>query len=199
MHRQNGTPTALLGNLSRFFYLYEYPPIEQISFIPLPADLVLLLAAGTRGQYPFQLEKLPDFINSAYNEITPVPSRDGNTLYFTRVAYPEFNHVIFFWIACGFIPQVPARISTIASLRNIYSELSWEACQLTLCSISRLIRMYGLPKAIRPTSTYLMHIRQEPLNNALPNSIVAITPDPNAFYCINQFSEKGRHDQRFFT
>jgi hypothetical protein len=42
----------------------------------------------------FQLEKLPDNINSPYAEITPVPSRDGRTLYFTRVGHPDFNQTL---------------------------------------------------------------------------------------------------------
>jgi len=36
-----------------------------------------------------------------------------------------------------------------------------------------------------------------PLNNALPNSIVTITPDPNAFYAINQFERNGNMDRGF--
>ncbi|MFZ4783805.1 MAG: hypothetical protein ACOYLC_15935, partial [Armatimonadaceae bacterium] len=36
-----------------------------------------------------------------------------------------------------------------------------------------------------------------PLNNALPNSMVTITPDPNAFYVINQFERNGNMDRGF--
>ena len=43
----------------------------------------------------FMLQKLPDFINSPYAEITPVPGRDGRTLYFTRVGHPDFDHTLF--------------------------------------------------------------------------------------------------------
>ncbi|MEO6757921.1 MAG: hypothetical protein ABIO24_00600, partial [Saprospiraceae bacterium] len=39
----------------------------------------------------FQLEKLPEIINSGFDEITPVLSRDGRTLYFTRVGFPDFE------------------------------------------------------------------------------------------------------------
>ncbi len=36
-----------------------------------------------------------------------------------------------------------------------------------------------------------------PLNNALPNSMVTITPDPHAFYVINQFERNGNMDRGF--
>jgi hypothetical protein len=42
------------------------------------------------------VEKLPEIINSKFDEITPVPSRDGKTLYFTRVGYPDFNRTLIF-------------------------------------------------------------------------------------------------------
>jgi outer membrane protein OmpA-like peptidoglycan-associated protein len=36
-----------------------------------------------------QIEKLPESINSPYNEILPMISADGNTLYFDRIDHPE--------------------------------------------------------------------------------------------------------------
>jgi outer membrane protein OmpA-like peptidoglycan-associated protein len=36
-----------------------------------------------------------------------------------------------------------------------------------------------------------------PLNNALPNSVVTITPDPRAFYVINRFERNGNLDRGF--
>jgi len=134
----------------------------------------------------FELEKLPEFINSAYDEITPVPSRDGNTLYFTRVAYPEFNRYLF--LDSIDLHQKYPQEKYERILRNIYSDLSGKP---------------GPDPATSPfnqdvwiaegdsANFYLLEHPREPLNNALPNSIVCITPDPNAFYCINQFSEKG--------
>ena len=43
------------------------------------------------AQKKYEVEKLNSSINSnAYDEITPVASLDGNTLYFTRVGYPDY-------------------------------------------------------------------------------------------------------------
>jgi hypothetical protein len=41
------------------------------------------------------LEKLNNKINTAkYDEINPVISKDGKTIYFTRVGYPDFNRTL---------------------------------------------------------------------------------------------------------
>ena len=134
----------------------------------------------------FQLEKLPDFINSAYDEITPVPSRDGNTLYFTRVAYPEFNHYLFLDSVDLYKKYPQEKYDRL--LRNIYSDLSGKP--VTDPAASPFNQDVWITEGDSADFFLLMH-PAEPLNNALPNSIVTITPDPNAFYCINQFSEKG--------
>ncbi|MCC6461284.1 MAG: OmpA family protein [Saprospiraceae bacterium] len=134
----------------------------------------------------FQLEKMPEFINSEFDEITPVPSRDGNTLYFTRVAYPEFNRYLF--LDSIDLYQKYPREKYDRILRNIYSELSGKPVQDP--AGSGFNQDVWVAEADSFKFWFLAH-PTEPLNNALPNSIVAITPDPNAFYCINQFSEKG--------
>ena len=155
---------------------------KYYSFL-IPIFFPLLLAAQ---ETYFQLEKLPDFINSAYDEITPVPSRDGNTLYFTRVAYPEFNHYLFLDSVDLYKKYPQDKYERI--LRNIYSELSGKPVQNP--AASSFNQEVWIAEGDSANFYFLMHPK-EPLNNALPNSIVAITPDPNAFYCINQFSEKG--------
>lgn len=140
----------------------------------------------------FQLEKLPDFINSAYDEITPVPSRDGNTLYFTRVAYPEFNRYLFLDSVDLYKKYPPEKYERL--LRNVYSELSGKPVADPAASpFNQDVWIAEGDSA----DFYLLIHPLEPLNNALPNSIVTITPDPNAFYCINQFSEKGDMSKGF--
>lgn len=148
---------------------------------------LLSLSLNTRAQDNlFKIEKLPEFINSAYDEITPVPSRDGNTLYFTRVAYPEFNRYLFL-DSIDLYKKYPAE-KYDRILRNIYSELSGKPVQDPVRSSFN--QDVWITEGDSANFWFLMH-PQEPLNNALPNSIVTITPDPNAFYCINQFSPKG--------
>jgi outer membrane protein OmpA-like peptidoglycan-associated protein len=140
----------------------------------------------------FQLEKLPDFINSAYDEITPVPSRDGNTLFFTRVAYPEFNLYLFL-DSVDLHKKYPTE-KYDRLLRTIYSEL--EGKPVKNPANSTFNQDVWISEGDSANFYFLLHPK-EPLNNALPNSIVAITPDPNAFYCINQFSEKGDMSKGF--
>ncbi|MCK6695543.1 MAG: hypothetical protein L6Q97_25995, partial [Thermoanaerobaculia bacterium] len=134
----------------------------------------------------FKIEKLPEFINSAYDEITPVPSRDGNTLYFTRVAYPEFNRYLFL-DSVDLYKKYPAE-KYERLLRNIYSDLSGKPVRDPAASpFNQDVWIAEGDSA----EFWLLRHPLEPLNNALPNSIVTITPDPNTFYCLNQFSPKG--------
>lgn len=144
------------------------------------------ICIGAQNEPLFQLEKLPEFINSAYDEITPVPSRDGNTLYFTRVAYPEFSRYLF--LDSIDLHQKYPQEKYERILRNIYSELSGKPVRDP--ATSPFNQDVWIAEGDSANFYFLGHPR-EPLNNALPNSIVCITPDPNAFYCINQFSEKG--------
>ena len=54
--------------------------------------LVLTKQPLQAQKYKLQLEKLNTEINSnQYDEISPVISVDGTTMYFTRVAYPDFE------------------------------------------------------------------------------------------------------------
>lgn len=135
----------------------------------------------------FQLEKLPEFINSAYDEITPVPSRDGNTLYFTRVAYPEFNRYLFLDSVDLYQKYPQEKYERI--LRTAYSELAGKS--VLDPAASPFNQDVWIAESDTLANFYYLEHPGEPLNNALPNSITCITPDPNAFYCINQFSKKG--------
>ena len=47
------------------------------------------------AQYKLTLEKLPESINSPlYDEIGPILSYDGQTMYFTKVGNPEFDKTL---------------------------------------------------------------------------------------------------------
>lgn len=140
----------------------------------------------------FVLEKLPASINSGYDEITPVPSRDGRTLYFTRVGFPEYNRTLL-------IDSVDMAI-----------KLAPEKYPATLAEVYRQIAGKSIPNPERSAFNQDIWIAEGdsfdfssvahpgyPLNNALPNSMVTITPDPNAFYVINQFERNGNMDRGF--
>lgn len=151
------------------------------------ALLVLARPLAAQPATEFVLEKLPEFINSPYAEITPVVSRDGRTLFFTRVAYPEFCRYLFLDSIDLHEKFPPERYERI--LRNIYSEL--ERKPVSNPAASSFNQDVWIAEADTAFTFYLLQHPGPPLNNALPNSITCITPDPNAFYCINQFSPKG--------
>jgi outer membrane protein OmpA-like peptidoglycan-associated protein len=134
----------------------------------------------------FIVEKLPEFINSSYDEIVPVPSRDGNTLYFTRVGYPEFDHTLRI-DTTDYSKKLTADKYDLM-LADIYSQI--EGSRISNAARSTLNQDVWLAKADSFTFSAVSH-PGPPLNNALPNSLVSITPDPNSFYIINQFKENG--------
>lgn len=157
-----------------------------------PLIVFLLAAFQSVVAQDFKLEKLPEFINSIYDEITPVPGRDGKTLYFTRVGYPEFEQTLLIDSVEQSKTLSPERYLNVLSgiytdmagtgvynpVRSPFNQDVW-AVQVDSSSFGELIHP-GYP-----------------LNNALPNSIVTITPDPNAYYTINQFDTRGNMQRGF--
>jgi outer membrane protein OmpA-like peptidoglycan-associated protein len=139
------------------------------------------------SQSDWLVEKLPDSINSAYDEIAPVPTRDGRTLFFTRVAYPEFDRTLIF-DTIDYAKKLPED-KYRDMLRDMYTQLGQRPYGDPSQSffnqdvwVSEADSAYRFSKSTHPPY---------PLNNALPNSLVAITPDPRAFYIINRFKPEG--------
>ena len=153
--------------------------------------LLLLLSLPATAQ-DFKVEKLPDFINSPYDEITPVPSRDGQTLYFTRVAYPEFNQTLILDTVNWAQKLKPVEFNKF--LAEVYSEIAgYRVVNPAASPFNQDVWM-----ALGDTAAfYSTQHPGPPLNNALPNSMVSITPDPHAFIIINQFSPKGDMNKGF--
>jgi OmpA-OmpF porin, OOP family len=160
--------------------------------LSLFALFLLLTAQSGFSQEYFVLEKLPAFINSPYTEITPVPSRDGRTLYFTRVGHPDFDHTLFIDSVDRALKLSPEKYREL--LGDVYSQIAGT-------------KIYNPESAAFNQEIWIatgdsigfqeVHHPGYPLNNALPNSLVTITPDPNAFYVINQFLPKGDMDKGF--
>jgi len=140
----------------------------------------------------FVVEKMPTNINSTYDEISPVPSRDGKILYFTRVAYPDFNRILLL-DSTDQSGEKPAAYLNI--LADAYSQIAGYPVSNPVSTgfnqdvwIADISDSTQAPRISHPGY---------PLNNALPNSLVAITPDPNAFYIINQFKINGDMERGF--
>jgi OmpA-OmpF porin, OOP family len=141
----------------------------------------------------FEVEKLPDFINTPYDEITPVPNREGNILFFTRVGYPNFERTLFLDSVDLAKKMKPEQYRSF--LAAVYSNISgYDIHEPEKSELNQDVWMAR-------TDEYSCFMEAQhpgpPLNNALPNSITAITPDPNAYYCINQFKRTGDMNKGF--
>lgn len=139
------------------------------------------------------LEKLPIAINSSnYDEIAPIISHDGQTMYFTRVGSPDFDKTL----------EVEGKDMQLSLSKGQYDTY--------LANIYSRIAGYPIRNAITSTYNQDVWIAQfekndlincvhpsAPLNNALPNSICALTPEDNSFILLNQFLPGGGMDQGF--
>ena len=141
---------------------------------------ICLVPCGATAQ--FVVEKLPALINSPYDEIIPVPSRDGNTLFFTRVGHPDFDHTLILDTVDWAKKLKPEPYRNF--LAAVYSEIA--GYKVADPERSPYNQDVWMARGDSANFTQIIH-PGPPLNNALPNSIAAITPDPNAFYIINQF------------
>lgn len=139
------------------------------------------------------LEKLPAFINSAkYDEIAPILSPDGQTMYFTRVGSPDFDKTL---EVEGKDMQLSLSQSQYNSfLANIYSRIAGYPIRNAITSSYNQdvwiaqFEKNDLVNCVHPSA---------PLNNALPNSICALTPKNNSFIVLNQFLPGGGMDEGF--
>ncbi len=161
------------------------------SFLPLLFILLSNFCFSQTYNY-FVLEKLPPFINSSFDEITPVPSRDGRTLYFTRVGFTEYNRTLLIDSVDMAIKLPPEKYP--AALADVFSQIAGKAIYNP--ERSAFNQDIWVARGDSFDFTAVEHPGY-PINNALPNSMVTITPDPNAFYVINQFERNGNMDRGF--
>lgn len=140
----------------------------------------------------FVLEKLPPFINSNFDEITPVPSRDGRTLNFTRIGFPDYNHTLLI-DSVDMASKLPPE-KYPATLAEVYSQIAGRSIYNP--ERSAFNQDIWIARGDSFDFTEVAHPGY-PLNNALPNSMVTLTPDPNAFYVINQFERNGNMARGF--
>ncbi|MBK6619581.1 MAG: hypothetical protein IPG32_01380 [Saprospirales bacterium] len=132
------------------------------------------------------LEKLNGTINTAkYDEISPVLSRDGHTLYFTRIGSPDFDKNMIldgrnvYESAPGEYPKI---------LQEVYFQLSGKF--LPDPSRSDFNQDIWIAESENQFFDQIYH-PPYPLNNAFPNSICAATSQPNQYIVINQFPKEG--------
>lgn len=135
---------------------------------------------------PYEIKKLDKNINSAgYDEISPVISKDGCKLYFTRVGHPDFNQTL---IENGVdLHKSLSKEQYLDRLREIYALVEEEG--LEKISESKFNQDIWIA-ILNGKSTEVFHPGY-PLNNALPNSVCAINEVDNSLILINQYYSDG--------
>lgn len=145
---------------------------------------------------PPGIHKLPSFINTSLSdEIGPIWTWNGHTMYFTRIKDPKFNKTL------------------IYNEKDLYKSLSYGEY---VNFVTQLYRELG-DNVIRE-DIYMSPFNQDvfvaeledgafdrfvhpdhPLNNALPNSVCAIMPDQKTLVLMNQFYQNGSMYKGFST
>ncbi len=141
----------------------------------------------TTAQKEYEVEKLNSGINSnVYDEITPVVSLDGNTLYFTRVGYPDFVKSL---VEDGVEMSVKLGAGEFNTyLSNIYTRMGQR--RVNDPSRSEFNQDIWIAQSLSGTFDQITH-PGPPLNNAMPNSVSSVTPSSNELVVINKFEESG--------
>lgn len=155
--------------------------------------LVLLLFYLVGNAQVFKVEPLNNGINtSQYDEISPVVSIDGKTIYFTRVGHPTFDRTL---ILDGTnIANQLNENDYQNKLKNIFSKIAGK--EIYDPQSSKFNQDVWIAESIFDSFEKISHPNY-PLNNALPNSVSALTPNRNELVVINKFSQFGGLDKGF--
>ncbi len=150
--------------------------------------ILMLFTWNAMGQSAkLKIEKLNSRINSAYyDETNPVISRDGKTLFFTRVGYPGFNRTL---LDQGHDMSASLdRLDYDKKLMMVYKQLSDETNSDP--TNSPFNQDIWIARSVESEFDVLDH-PDHPVNNALPNSICSLTPNPEEFVVVNEFYQDG--------
>ena len=138
------------------------------------------------------LEKLSDQINTGeYDEISPVLSKDGHTLFFTRVGSPDYVKELII-DSVNVYEAHPDQYND--HLKEAFSQIAGREIRYPERS------NYNQDIWIAESKDgYFNHITHPstPLNNALPNSVCTFTNQPNECIVINRFPPEGGMKQGF--
>ncbi len=133
------------------------------------------------------LEKLPPGINTQeYDETTPVLSKSGDKLFFTRTADPDFEPTF----TDQFGLSTAASNDSLYKLRlaAVYSQIAGQEISDPYASIYN--QDIWFTQIADDTFGQVVHPGY-PLNNALPNSLVSVGMETDEYVIINQFYEDG--------
>jgi outer membrane protein OmpA-like peptidoglycan-associated protein len=133
-----------------------------------------------------EIEKLPSFINSPlYDESSPVISKDGRNLFFTRTADPEFESTL---INSDGVITTKDDEQYMQQLAAIYSQIAGEE---VVSPTSSVLNQDIWIAAIHDDTLMMPSHPGYPLNNALPNSLVSTGIGNNEYVLLNEFYEDG--------
>ena len=155
--------------------------------------LFVLLFQFPGWSQQFTVEALNDQINSKkYDEISPVLSLDGKTLFFTRVGSPDFEHTL----KINGIDLSNTLNSTDykKELSSIYSKIAGR--KVLNPEGSEFNQDIWIAESVKKDFEKIIH-PGFPINNALPNSVTAITPNGNEVIVINRYHESGGMEKGF--
>lgn len=142
----------------------------------------------------YVVEKLPEGINTKeFDEVTPIVTHDGGTVFFTRVGSGDFNKTI--WIDGKDVSEDYNYKDYLTHLRTIYSEIS-EKTVFGNPEKSDFNQDIWFTESREREFDHLVH-PPSPINNALPNSVCSLTPEGNAYVVVNQFPKDGGMNKGF--
>jgi outer membrane protein OmpA-like peptidoglycan-associated protein len=140
------------------------------------------------------VEKLDSTINTKeFDEVTPILTHDGGTLFFTRVGSSDFDKTI--WIDGRDVSNDYKYKDYLRHLREIYSEIANKPL-VGNPERSDFNQDIWYAETRETLFDHLVH-PPSPLNNALPNSLCSLTPDGNTYVVVNQFSRDGGMNKGF--
>jgi OmpA-OmpF porin, OOP family len=147
--------------------------------------LLFLISLGQRTYaQKFLVQQLREPINSKYDEITPIVLPDGKSMFFTRVGSENFEHSLMHDGTDLF--QVMPYDEYLATLHQAFMDISGPWVGDLHNSPANQDIWFATLNAT-PAVEHLNH----PLNNALPNSVLAKTPDPSVYYVVNKIGASG--------
>jgi len=152
---------------------------------PIIGIALLLLTTILRAQG--DIEKLPPAINTIeYDESSPVISRDGLKLFFTRTADPDFESAIpdgqGKWVIATKDQEYQNQLS------EIYSEIA--GTKISNPYSSSLNQDIWMSYIVNDSVQIPIHPGY-PINNALPNSLVSTGMSSDEYVLINEFHPDG--------
>jgi len=149
--------------------------------------MLCFCASALLGQSKwYELEKLNPSINSVADEMRPVLTKDGSSMYFTRQGSAQFDHTL---LEEG--QDLSASLSEqdyLLKLKDIYQQMGDRQITDPILSAFNQDIWYG--ENIDQDLSLVHHLKA-PLNNAFPNSLCAIGLDEQEAIVVNQFPEEG--------